>query len=169
MKIYPVANLFNGRIALSPHPQGAEKLDSEINFLQRQGYRLVVSMLTPEEQQKHQLTQEKAICESYQISYLNYPIRDEIADSDEETIAFVQRVKRHIDKLTDKDKILFHCRGGVGRSSIMIALVVASDEWPVDKIFALLTEARGETTPESLVQRLWVKQLNEYRLSYALP
>ncbi len=47
---------------------------------------------------------------------------------------------------------------------MMIALVMANDELPVDKIFALLTEARGETTPESLVQWLWVKQLNERKL-----
>ncbi len=79
MKIYPIPQLFNGRIALSPCPQGAEKLDSEINFLKQQGYRLVVSMLTQEEQQKHQLMQEQTICENYQIDYLNYPIRDEIA------------------------------------------------------------------------------------------
>ncbi len=160
MNIYPVTTLLNGRIALAPCPKGGEALEGEISFLRQNGYRLVISMLTPEEQQQHGLTEEQAICERHHIGYLNYPIRDEVADSDEATLAFVHKVRQQIEQLADEENILFHCRGGVGRSSMMIALVLANDELPVGDIFAQLTKARGETTPESTEQLQWVSTLS---------
>ncbi len=159
MEIYPIPNLFNSCIALAPCPLGNEKLADEIKSLQQQNYKLVISMLTVEEQEKHGLTAESKQCAIHGITYLNYPIRDEVADSDSATIDFVDKVVTHIKQLANDDKILFHCRGGVGRSSMMIALVMASFGYDVDEVFAKITHARGEHAPETKNQLQWVKKL----------
>lgn len=163
MKTYTIPDLFDGRISLSPCPQGTEgeeQLDSEIKSLQQQGYQLVISMLTNEEQEKHCLTAESNLCAKYAIQYLNFPIRDEVADSDEKTIQFVTKVVRKIKGLAKNERVLFHCRGGVGRSSMMIALVMARLGYDVDEIFTRITQARGEQAPESEEQLNWVKKLS---------
>ncbi len=161
MKIYPINDLFNARIALAPCPLGNEKLANEIKSLQQQNYKLVISMLTDEEQEKHGLTAESEQCAIHAITYLNYPIRDEVANSDNATLEFVAKVVTHIKQLANNDKILFHCRGGVGRSSMMIALVMASFGYDVDEVFAKITHARGEQAPESDEQLHWVRGLAE--------
>ncbi len=163
MKIYPVKELFDGKIALSPCPQGHEKLASEIQTLKNANYKLVISMLTPEEQVKHGLTREQAICTAQGITYLNFPIRDEIADSDSETMRFIQLVSSELQQtLSDENtKVLFHCRGGVGRSSMLIALVMAQFGYDVEQVFQWITLARGETAPESNAQLEWVKKLTD--------
>ncbi len=159
MEIYPIPNLFNSRIALAPCPLGDEKLADEIKSLQQQNYKLVISMLTAEEQEKHGLTAESEQCVIHGITYLNYPIRDEVADSDNATLEFLAKVVTHIKQLANDDKILFHCRGGVGRSSMVIALVMASFGHDVDEVFAKITHARDEQAPESDEQLYWVRGL----------
>ncbi len=159
MNIYPINDLFNGRIALSPCPLGNEKLADEIQLLQQQNYKLVISMLTVEEQVKHGLTAEFEQCAIHGISYLNYPIKDEIADNDKKTLEFVKKAIAEIQQLANHEKILFHCRGGVGRSSMMIALVMASFGYDVNEIFTKITHARGEQAPETKNQLQWVKKL----------
>ncbi len=161
MEIYPIPNLFNSLIALAPCPLGNEKLADEIKSLQQQNYKLVISMLTDEEQEKHGLTAESEQCAIHGITYLNYPIRDEVADSDSATIEFVVKVVTHIKQLPNDDKILFHCRGGVGRSSMMIALVMANFGHDVDEVLAKVTHVRGEQAPESDEQLHWVRGLAE--------
>ncbi len=159
MNIYPINDLFNGRIALSPCPLGDEKLADEIKSLQQKNYKLIISMLTAEEQEKHGLTAEYEQCVINNIVYLNYPIKDEIADNDKKTLEFVTKVIAEIQQLTNNEKILFHCRGGVGRSSMMIALVMASFGYDVNEVFAKITHARGEQAPETKNQLQWVKKL----------
>ncbi len=160
MKTYPIHDLFNGRISLSPCPLGHERLVDEIKSLKEQNYKLVISMLTAEEQEKHGLIAEFKQCTMNNIVYLNYPIKDEIADNDKKTLEFVTKVVAEIQQLANNEKILFHCLGGVGRSSMMIALVMASFGYDVDEIFAKITHARGEQAPETNNQFQWVKKLS---------
>lgn len=167
MKIFPIPDLFDGRVAISPCPKGGEDLDNEIHFLQQQGYRLVVSMLSVEEQEVHRLMQEGKVCSEYAIQYLNFPIYGEVSDNDEQTLAFVKQVKTQINELVETDKVLFHCRGGVGRSSMIIALVIANEQLSIDEVFAKITLARGEKAPESDTQRQWVKGLHKKLSAYA--
>lgn len=156
MKIYPINDLFDGRFALAPHPKGGDMLNSEILDIKKAGYSLLVSMLTAEEQESLQLTEEKALCNSNGLSFLNYPIRDEVADSDDATIEFVELVCTELNK---HKKVLIHCRGGVGRSSMIIALVLARKGIPLEQVFTSISQARGEKTPESDFQYSWVEQL----------
>lgn len=166
MKIYSIEELYDGRMAIAPCPLGNEVLDKQIQSLQQRSYALVVSMLTREEQEKHGLNKESDICANHGIAYLNYPIRNEVAESDISTIAFVNKVADLIEALSKDKKVLFHCRGGVGRSSMMLTLVLARlspNFYDVDDVFAKITQARGEQTPESDEQLVWVKRLVNQR------
>jgi protein-tyrosine phosphatase len=141
-----------------PHPKGGEQLEKNIKEVKEQGYEAVISMLTQKEQSELCLDGEKAICEKYDISYFNYPIRDEVADSDIETLKFIDALE-NLQK--QKSKIVFHCRGGVGRSSMILSLLAARLGVTPQDSFELITKSRGELAPESAAQKQWVIKLSE--------
>ena len=156
--IYEIKNLCNERFSIMPHPKGGEQLEKSIKEIKKQGYEVVISMLTQQEQSELRLDSEKAICEKYGISYFNYPIRDEVADSDVETLKFID-ILENVQK--QKRKIVFHCRGGVGRSSMVLSLLAARLGVTPQDSFELITKSRGELTPESEAQKQWVIKLSE--------
>ena len=156
--IYEIAGLCGNRFSIMPHPQGGDLLESEIQRFKLDGFGAVVSMLTLHEQEELGLLNERRYCEACEIDYLNFPIRDEIADSDQDTIEFIDTLEI-LQK--GKDKILFHCRGGVGRSSMILSLVAARLGVPPEESFELISKSRGEMAPESCRQNEWVTKLSK--------
>ncbi|WP_461534931.1 protein-tyrosine phosphatase family protein [Spongorhabdus nitratireducens] len=140
-----------------PHPRGGELLSSEISRLKQLGFEAVISMLTPEEQQALNLLDEAACCEAAGLVYLNFPIRDEVADSDLATCRFIDQLEQ---LQQHKHKIVFHCRGGVGRSSMILSLLAARLGVKPEHSFELISRSRGEQAPESEYQKQWVIKLS---------
>ena len=158
--IYKIEGLCGGRFSIMPHPQGGEALEEEVLNFKRKQIEVVISMLTTEEQLELKLTREKQLCEEHGIIFLNYPIKDEVADSDQDTIEFIDEIEKH---LTVQKQFLFHCRGGVGRSSMILSLVCARLGIDPQISFDLISISRGETAPESEFQKRWVQQILNVR------
>ncbi|MGY0216571.1 protein-tyrosine phosphatase family protein [Endozoicomonadaceae bacterium StTr2] len=154
--IYTITGLCNDRFSIMPHPRGGELLSSEISRLKQLGFEAVISMLTPEEQQALNLLDEAACCEAAGLVYLNFPIRDEVADSDLATCRFIDQLEQ---LQQHKHKIVFHCRGGVGRSSMILSLLAARLGVKPEQSFELISHSRGERAPESENQKQWVIKL----------
>ncbi|WP_271273147.1 protein-tyrosine phosphatase family protein [Aliamphritea hakodatensis] len=154
-RIYPITGVCDDRFFIMPHPQG-EDLPAEIQQWQALNINLVVSMLTSEEQDELGLSTEADSVEAAGIRYLNFPVRDDIPDSDAAALAFVDTL---LAMSGTHSRILFHCRGGVGRSSMMLTLLLSRLNISADVAFARITECRGEQVPESVVQRDWVYKL----------
>ena len=156
--IYEIAGLCENRFSIMSHPQGGDHLDSEIQKLKIEGFGAIVSMLTLQEQEELGLLKERWYCEAYDIIYMNFPIRDEVAESDQDTIKFIETLES-LQK--EKEKILFHCRGGVGRSSMILSLLAAKLGVPTGESFGLISKSRGEIAPESTHQKNWVTKLSK--------
>ncbi|OVE82025.1 hypothetical protein BVY03_01895 [bacterium K02(2017)] len=154
-QIYLIEGLCDNRFSIMPHPNGSD-LISEIKNWNSLGIEVVVSLLTPQEQSELHLLKEKELCQSNGILYFNYPIKDEVPDSKRDTIDFINKLKEISDS---KQKFIFHCRGGVGRSSMMLALLLSKYGVDCKESFRLISQARGELAPESDEQMLWVKAL----------
>ncbi|MAM56414.1 MAG: hypothetical protein CMN25_03680 [Salinicola sp.] len=156
--IYKIEGLCDDRFSIMPHPQGGQLLEQSVEEIKLSGYEVVVSMLTRGEQIELELLAEEEVCQNKGILYLNFPIRDEVADSDTEVMQF-------IDSLAvlqqEKRKIVFHCRGGVGRSSMMLSLLAARLGVEPEASFELITISRGEQAPETESQRQWVTRLSK--------
>jgi len=152
---FPVIGLLDDQIALSPAPR-ADYLQQEIARWYAEGYRTVVSMLTDQECQRHGLVDEQSQVLAQGMRFYRFAIRDEVAASDTQMLSFIEQLA---DEKVLEQKLLVHCRGGVGRSSMLIALLAARHGITTDSSFALISQARGEQAPESEVQSNWVKQL----------
>ena len=122
----------------------------------RQGYNVVVSLLTHQEQVELGLTEEAAMCQRSGLVFAHYAFQDELPASEEHTYDFIDQLKA----LYQQHKtLLFHCRGGVGRSSMILSLLVSSLGISVEEAFRLISISRGEVVPESERQRQYVIRL----------
>tara|TARA_B100000678_G_C17846376_1_gene357335 strand:+ start:69 stop:554 length:486 start_codon:yes stop_codon:yes gene_type:complete len=156
--IYKIEGLCDNQFAIMPHPQGGDYLEQSIEEIRLSDYDVVVSMLTSEEQAELELLAEEEVCQNKGVLYLNFPIRDEVADSDTEVMQFIDSLAL---LQQEKRKIVFHCRGGVGRSSMMLSLLAARLGVEPETSFELITRSRGEQAPETEFQRQWVTRLAE--------
>ncbi|WP_342595846.1 hypothetical protein AAGT95_05850 [Salinicola lusitanus] len=156
--IYKIEGLCDNQFAIMPHPQGGDFLEQSIEEIRLSGYDVVVSMLTSEEQAELELLAEGDVCQNKEILYLNFPIRDEVADSDTEVMQFIDSLAL---LQQEKRKIVFHCRGGVGRSSMMLSLLAARLGVEPENSFELITISRGEQAPETEFQGQWVARLSK--------
>ena len=55
--------------------------------------------------------------------------------------------------------IVIHCRQGIGRSSIVAAIILTRQGATVEEAFDRLAEARGRPVPDTPEQREWVANL----------
>jgi protein-tyrosine phosphatase len=156
--IYKIEGLCDDQFAIMPHPQGGDFLEQSIEEIKLTGYEIVISMLTSGEQAELELLAEGEVCQNKGVLYLNFPIRDEVVDNDREVVQFIDSLALLQEK---KRKIVFHCRGGVGRSSMVLSLLAARLGVELEVSFALITRSRGERAPETEFQRQWVTRLSE--------
>lgn len=145
-----------GQVAVLPRPQGSVLLRGELGNLRRQGVDVLVSMLTAAEIAEFDLQAEPAQCAEAGIVFRHFPIPDHsVPPHQEPTYQFL----RELHAETDAGRgVALHCFAGVGRSVLMAASVMVLAGYPVDRVFPLLSAARGYPVPDTLAQRDWVEQ-----------
>jgi protein-tyrosine phosphatase len=157
MTSYLIKGPWPGELAIIPRPRGGDWLEDEVRSLRQDGFQIVVSMLTREEAEELDLTQEDAIVRDHGLQFLNYPVPDRgVPNSRESAREFLEKL--HVDLLAGK-KIAVHCRGSVGRAGLIASgLLVLSGIDPADA-FREVTAVRGISAPETAEQKDWVVTL----------
>jgi|SRR5215813_6963731 len=167
--IYWITEVENGRLGTMPRPRGGDWLEEEIRCLKESGADVVVSLLETQEIKELELVKEEALCEANGVSFLSFPITDgRVPSSTEETLKFAESISNH---LRSGKNVAIHCRGGIGRSSVIAACVLMISGFSVDDAFQRIERARGCWVPDTPEQREWVaifeksqiSQLNEPR------
>lgn len=147
------------RIAIIARPRGYDWLESEIRNVRTEGVDVVVSLLTPKENTELGLLDEERSCTNAGIRFFSLPIEDRSVPNDE------RKVRRLLDALVHEENsgrgIGFHCRAGIGRSSILVALLLARLGWAADKAFATISRARGCHVPDTAEQERWTRNIVE--------
>jgi hypothetical protein len=117
---------------------------------------LLVSLLTPDESRELQLEMEEKLCQDVGIDYQLVPIPDRGVPSNMRNLAGL--ALRWAKLLENGTNIIFHCRQGIGRSAMMVALVLVTCGMEVDFAFQIIEKARGRPVPDTEKQRAWVEQ-----------
>jgi len=145
-----------GRIGIATRPRGGDWLKEDIQYLHNAGTDVLVSMLTPEESRELELEMEQKLCKNEGMDYLNIPIQDRDVPS---TIKNISPVAYQLSTyLEDGSNVIVHCRQGIGRSAMMIALVLVACGIQVDPAFRMIEKARGRPVPDTEEQKTWVEQ-----------
>jgi protein-tyrosine phosphatase len=157
MTSYLIKGPWPGKLAIIPRPRGGDWLENEVRSLREEGFQIVVSMLTREEAEELDLTQEAAIVREHGLQFLNYPVPDRgVPNSRESAREFLETLQ--IALLAGK-KIAVHCRGSVGRAGLVASgLLVLSGMDPAEA-FRQVSVARGVSAPETAEQKDWIVTL----------
>ncbi len=145
-----------GRIGIATRPRGGDWLKDDIESLHNTGTDLLVSMLTPEESRELGLDMEEKLCQAEGIDYQLVPIPDRGVPSNMRY--FAELARQWVKLLENGKNIIFHCRQGIGRSSMMAALVLVTLGIEIDSAFQIIEKARKRPVPDTIEQRTWVEQ-----------
>jgi protein-tyrosine phosphatase len=146
------------KLAIMPAPNGGKYLEAEIRALKREGTDVLVSLLTPEEDEALALEHEHAACSGYGIKFRSFPIPDRrVPTSTEAFLRFIDSL--HHDLLQGRS-IVAHCRAGIGRSSLLLASLMHREGLAVDDAFRRITQARRMLVPDTPEQLRWVENLH---------
>lgn len=142
------------RVAIVARPRGGDWLEDDIKRFSTEGIGVLVSMLTPEESAELGLSDEGKFCDQFGISFFNLPIADRSVPNEFEIGAPLDTLVKQVQL---GKGVGFHCRAGIGRSSMLAALVLGRLGWTTDAAFRAISEPRGCPVPDTLEQERWVQ------------
>jgi len=143
------------RLAILPRPRGNDWLADDIAAARRAGVDVIVSTLTNEEIEELGLSDEAECCRRSNVQFLSFPIADRsLPRSINDLSKFLDEVDKEIRK---KKSVAIHCRGGIGRASMLCACLLIRHKFSADSAFERIRDARGCPVPDTEEQRRWVE------------
>ena len=141
---------------MMPAPKGGEELKAELDELKAMGVNVLVSLLPGNESQMLGLEQQGELCRMNGIRLINFPIDDFNVPGDDE--AAMRTVNEASDALGRNEKVVVHCRGGIGRSSLFTGALLVKEGMEAGKAFELVSKCRGCKVPETGAQESWLRK-----------
>lgn len=164
-KLYWIANSSPGRLAISARPRGGDWLEDEIAGWRKQGIDIVVSLLTPSENEELDLKDESGFSKAKGIRFVSFPIEDRGVPPSSAKVE--QLVAQLGSEIQQGKNIAVHCRQGIGRSSLVSAALLISAGEDVEQALKAISKARGLEVPETVEQRRWLEQFARTHVSTA--
>src|ERR1700758_3023423 len=109
-------------LAIVARPRGDECLEGDLANLKHGGIDVVISLLMPDEAAELGLHDEATLAARVGLQFIPYPITDRTTPDDEGS--FRPLVDRLVDFVRIGKRIGAHCRGCIGRSTVIIAAVL---------------------------------------------
>ncbi|MEM6297126.1 MAG: dual specificity protein phosphatase family protein [Bacteroidota bacterium] len=156
MRIYWLPIFEKGKIGMMARPRGNEWLSDEVFKLKNYGVDCVVSLLTPDEIMELELDEEKAFCQELGINFINFPIEDRSIPK--QFNDFIRLISLLENDLKAGQRVVIHCRMGIGRTALVTAAILLRDGIAADEVFAHLSKVRGLSMPDTEEQKLWIKK-----------
>ena len=153
-KLHWVDGPWPGKLALAARPRGGDWLEDEIANWHRVGIDTVLSLLTSEEEQSLDLTNEASMLKAQGMNFMRLPIPDrEVPGSESEVSATLEKLNA---KLASSRNVIVHCRQGVGRSGLVAACLLVTNGLDAKTAVNNISAARGVPVPETKEQRQWI-------------
>jgi protein-tyrosine phosphatase len=157
MDVHWIDRAFPGTLGLAPAPGGGDVLRGDLRELRAAGAIVLVSLLTPPEARSLGLQREGELAVDAGLDYVSFPIADcSVPRRRSGARSFLADT---LVLLRQGDRVVVHCRAGVGRSGLVCAALLVLDGARPEDAWALVAQARGLPVPETAEQRLWVNAL----------
>lgn len=135
-------------------PRGEEWLEDDMLRLKNGGVQTLVSTVEDWEARYLGLAEESAIAERLGIHFISYPMLDRSTPPDREQFRrFVQSIARRIEA---GEKVAVHCRGCIGRSTVVTACTLITLGWSASEALIAIETAREFPVPDTEEQREWI-------------
>lgn len=155
-KIYwlPAPQLSEKQLGIMPRPRGNDWLEDEIRGLQFRQVNIIVSLLEFGEIHELGLAAEEDLCHEKGIHFIHFPIEDVNIPKNEKK--YFNLIDQLIDALEKGNKIVIHCRMGIGRASLIAAGVLIKLGVQPENVFDFISKARELSVPDTEEQKQWV-------------
>lgn len=155
-EVYWVPGPWPGRLGIVPRPRGGDWLADEVQAWRDSGLDVVTSLLTPDEIAEFGLEEEASRSRQEGLEFYTFPIPDRGVPRSRVDFS---KVVSGLEKALESGKnVAVHCRQGIGRSSLLIASLLAAAGEESNDAFRRIEKARGRSVPDTDEQREWVAQ-----------
>jgi protein-tyrosine phosphatase len=158
-QLYWIDGPWSGRVAVAARPRGGDWLEDEVKSWRDAGLNIVVSLLTPDETEELGVQREEEYCREIGIRFFQFPIVDRsVPPPRANTLQLIAQLDT---ALAGGNKVVVHCRQGIGRSGLIAAgLLVARGLNPAAAM-ERASVARGVPVPETPEQSAWITDFAE--------
>lgn len=143
-------------LAIMPKPNSDENLEEDIINFSNQKVTTLVSLLTREESFDLGLQNEKRLCEKYAIAFISFPINDRSVPTEKQTIQIRELAKKLVEKISQNEKIIIHCRGGIGRAGMICSAILIEKNISNQEAIEKISQTRGLKIPDTEEQKKWI-------------
>jgi protein-tyrosine phosphatase len=141
-------------LAVVSCPRGDEKLKSDLFELKGGGIDTIVSLLEKDEAAWLGLGDEGPLAEHTGLNFISFPIPD--ANVPLDPASFKRFVAELASRVIAGEKIGIHCRGCIGRATVLTACTLIQLGFTPDTALATVQAARGCAVPDTLEQERWI-------------
>lgn len=152
-KLYTVAWPGPGTVSTMGHPAGGWLLEEKVRALRAAGVDVVVSAQTDAERVLCDLVEEERAVVAAGMRYVCLPVEDRGVPEVEAAVAMVRPLYA---LYLDGAHVVFHCWAGVGRASLLAAMLLGMDGVPPREAWRLISAARGRDVPDTVEQVEWL-------------
>lgn len=142
------------RLAIVLRPRGGEGLQADLEIAREAGIDILVSLLTAEDNEELGLTSEGRVAEQLGMKFISYPILDRCTPSD--PAGFRNLVAGLRDQVRLGKTVGAHCRGCIGRATVLIAAMMIALGWDAARALRQIERARGFPVPDTPEQLEWI-------------
>jgi protein-tyrosine phosphatase len=142
------------RLAIVLRPRGSEGLQADLELVREAGVDVLVSLLTADDNEDLGLASEGTLAEQLGMKFISYPILDRCTPSD--LASFRGLVADLRDQVRAGKRVGAHCRGCIGRATVLIASVMIALGWDASQALQRIERARGFPVPDTPEQLEWI-------------
>jgi protein-tyrosine phosphatase len=142
-ELYAVDYEGPGILSVMARPRGGDWLPDEVQMWQEARVSMVVSLLTPEEQEELGLDEEGR---SADLAFHAFPIPDRSVPQFAEVESLIDDI---LDALNPGKHVAIHCRMGIGRSAMIAAAVLVTLGETSEDALERIRAARGFSVPDT--------------------
>ncbi|HXP22030.1 MAG TPA: hypothetical protein VN840_20475 [Streptosporangiaceae bacterium] len=149
-----------GHLSTMARPLGGDQLAGQMRDLAAAGVGILVSMLSDAEMAELGLTEESSCATAAGIAFRRLPTPDFDVPDRSAALALAADLAS---RLRDGAGVAVHCRGGIGRSSVLAAAILILEGVGSADAMDRISAARGMAVPETAAQRAFIGSLDSTR------
>jgi hypothetical protein len=152
--VFWIAEVKPSRASIVARPRGGDWLRDDLRLLRHAGLDILVSLLEPDEAVELGLAEESKLAGNLGMTFISHPIPDRALPTD--LAGFRALVVRLAEAVRQGRSLGVHCRGCIGRSTVLLASVLAALDYPAAEVLLWIEDARGWPVPDTPEQRDWI-------------
>ena len=157
---FDILPLENGsQLIFTPCPGTKDSILVEsISTLKKAGTRMLVTLMFDEEMEKNNALSLPIECKKQGVEWVQLPILDDAAPDKAFESQWNAQKANILEVINNKGTIAVHCKGGSGRTGLVIGLILLAFGWSSEKVIEEVQKVR----PKALKHLVQLDYFNSY-------